>query len=225
MSLGEPPNTLLEVAPVNRTRRDRRDAVVLFGIAVAAYIFSDIYDIPHHIFELGMKYESWKVDDIIFVIIVLGIAWMVYGFRRYQDVSREIKTRIIAELEARALARHDPLTGLPNRRFFAEKLDEYLCGVNHTQRLAVLMLDLDGFKTVNDRYGHAMGDKALSEFARRVAILLRADSVLARFGGDEFAIIMPKIASLDDPTNLARRIAAAVAEPFVIDNSDSGVRR
>jgi diguanylate cyclase (GGDEF)-like protein len=219
MSLGGPPDTHLEVAPVKGMRRDQRDAVVLFSIATIAFVCSDIYDLPHHIFEFGLKYENWKVDDIIFVIIVLGIAWMVYGFRRYQDVSHEINARIGAELEARNLARHDPLTGLPNRRFFAEKLDEYLRGASDTQRLAVLMLDLDGFKTVNDRYGHAAGDKALSEFARRVAILLRADSVLARIGGDEFAIVMPKIGSLDDPTNLARRIAAAVAEPFVIDNS------
>ena len=181
MSLCEPPD--LEVTPVKRMRRDQRDAIVLFGIAAAAFVFSDIYDIPHYIFEFGMKYEHWKVDDIIFVIFVLGVSWMIYGFRRYQDVSHEIKTRISAELEARALARHDPLTGLPNRRFFAEKLDEYLRGANDTQRLAVLMLDLDGFKTVNDRYGHAAGDKALSEFARRVAILLRAGSVLARIGG------------------------------------------
>jgi diguanylate cyclase (GGDEF)-like protein len=219
MYFGEPPDTLLEVAPVKRMRRDQRDAVVLFGIAVITFVFSDIYDLPRHIFEFGMEHENWKVDDVIFVIIVLGIAWMVYGFRRYQDVSHEIKARISAELEARDLARHDPLTGLPNRRFFAEKLDECLRGANDTQLLAVLMLDLDGFKTINDTYGHAAGDKALSEFARRVAILLRADSVLARIGGDEFAIIMPKIASLDDPTNLARRIAAAVAEPFVIDDS------
>jgi diguanylate cyclase (GGDEF)-like protein len=219
MYLGGPPDALVEVAPVERMRRDQRDALVLFGIAAAAYVFSDIYDIPRHIFAFGMKYENWKVDDIIFVIFVLGVAWMIYGFRRYQDVSQEIKARISAELEARDLARHDPLTGLPNRRFFAEKLDEYLRRASDTQRLAVLMLDLDGFKTVNDTHGHAAGDKVLSEFAQRIAVLLRADSVLARIGGDEFAIIMPKIASLDDPTNLARRIAAAVSEPFVTDNS------
>jgi diguanylate cyclase (GGDEF)-like protein len=218
MPLGGPPDTFLEVASVKGMRRDQRDALVLSGIAIITFVLSDIYDIPRQIFEFGMKYEHWKADDIIFVTIVLGIAWIVYGFRRYQDVSHEIKARISAELEARALARHDPLTGLPNRRFFAEKLDEYLRGANDTQRLAVLMLDLDGFKTVNDRYGHAAGDKALSEFARRVAILLHAGSVLARIGGDEFAIIMPKIDSLDDPTHLARRIAAAVAEPFVIDD-------
>ena len=87
MSFGEPPDALVEVAPVKRMRRDQRDAIVLFGIAAVAYVFSDIYDIPHHIFEFGMKYDTWKVDDIIFVIIVLGIAWMVYGFRRYRDRS------------------------------------------------------------------------------------------------------------------------------------------
>jgi diguanylate cyclase (GGDEF)-like protein len=80
------------------------------------------------------------------------------------------------------------------------------------------MLDLDGFKMINDTHGHAVGDKTLSEFAHRITAILRADSVLARIGGDEFAIVMPRTDSLDDPTNLARRIAAAVAEPFVIGN-------
>jgi diguanylate cyclase (GGDEF)-like protein len=70
----------------------------------------------------------------------------------------------------------------------------------------------------NDTHGHAVGDQALSEFARRVSIIVRADAFLARVGGDEFTIIMPNIGSLDDPTVLARRIASAVAEPFVVEN-------
>jgi diguanylate cyclase (GGDEF)-like protein len=155
---------------------------------------------------------------MVFVVFVMAVPMIVYGIRRYREVSHEVKARIEAELEARNLSRHDPLTGLANRRFFGEQLDEDLRGVTATHRLAVLMLDLDGFKSVNDMHGHAAGDKALSEFARRVAALLRADSVLARIGGDEFAILMPRIDSLEDPTNLARRIAAAVAEPFVIDS-------
>jgi diguanylate cyclase (GGDEF)-like protein len=85
-------------------------------------------------------------------------------------------------------------------------------------QVAVLALDLDGFKLINDAHGHPVGDKALSEFARRVSLIVRADAFLARVGGDEFTIIMPKIDSLDDPTNLARRVAAAVAEPFVVEN-------
>jgi len=219
MYVGGLPEAFPEVAPVKRMRRDQRDAIVLFSAAVVTYVCSDVFDLPHHIFEFGMAYEHWKVDDIIFVSFVLGILLLIYGFRRYQDLSREIKARRGAELEARNLARHDPLTGLPNRRFFTDKLDSCLRSVSETQPIAILMLDLDGFKTVNDTHGHAMGDKALREFAQRVSAILRVEEVLARIGGDEFAIIMPRIDSLDDPTNLARRIAAAVAEPFVIDGA------
>jgi len=188
-------------------------------MAVLAFVLAHFNELPLKLFQFGADYADWEFDDLIFMVFVMSAPMIVYGYRRYQDVSHEIKARISAELEARNLARHDPLTGLPNRRFFAEKLDEYLRGASDTQRLAVLMLDLDGFKMVNDMYGHAAGDTALSEFARRVAALLRPDSILARIGGDEFAIIMHKIESLDDPTNLARRIAATVADPFVIDDT------
>jgi diguanylate cyclase (GGDEF)-like protein len=197
-------------------RRDTRDAVVILGIAVLAYVVGTVYDFALKLFQFGIDYADWEADDVIFVVFVVGIAMIVYGFRRYQDMSHEITARISTEQEALNLARHDPLTGLPNRRFFAEKLDDYLRDASATQRVAVLMLDLDGFKAINDMHGHAVGDKALTEFARRIALILRTDSILARIGGDEFAIIKPNINSLDDPTNLARRIASAIAKPFVI---------
>ena len=198
-------------------RPEARDAIVLFGAAILSYVAAHSYDLAPKLFQLGIDYAEWELDDIIFVVFVMSIAMVVYAFRRYRDLSKEIKARISKELEARNLARHDPLTGLPNRRFFEETLDECLSTASATRQVAVLMLDLDGFKTVNDTYGHAVGDKVLSEFALRVSKVLRAGAFLARVGGDEFAIIKPKIDSLDDPTNLARRIAATVAEPFVIE--------
>jgi diguanylate cyclase (GGDEF)-like protein len=187
------------------------------GIAIFAFVVGTIKDLTLALFQFGVAHADQEADDIIFVVFILGIAMTVFGFRRYQDLSREIKARIAAEWDARDQARHDPLTGLPNRRFFDEKLDEYIGAASATHKMAVLMLDLDGFKAVNDTYGHSAGDKALSEFSCRVSNLLRSGTFLARIGGDEFAIIKPKIDSLDDVTNLARRIAAAVAEPFVID--------
>jgi diguanylate cyclase (GGDEF)-like protein len=169
--------------------------------------------------QLGIDYADWEVDDIIFVVFMLSVALMLYGFRRYRDLSREIGARVEAEQEALKLARHDPLTGLPNRRFFEEKLDQCLGAAAGGTQLAVLMLDLDGFKPVNDTHGHAAGDKTLSEFARRASAILRGNDFLARIGGDEFAIIMPAIRSLDEPANLARRITTATAVPFIVNQA------
>jgi GGDEF domain-containing protein len=84
------------------------------------------------------------------------------------------------------------------------------------------MLDLNGFKLINDAYGHAVGDQALIEFAQRISATMRAEAVLIRIGRDEFAVIIPNVASLDAPASLAQRIVAAVAEPFQIEHIGIG---
>jgi diguanylate cyclase (GGDEF)-like protein len=210
------------LAPSNKwldwRRPDIRDSVFILGVTALASVLAHLYELGPHLFQLGHDYAEWELDDIIFVVFVLSIAMMIYSFRRYLDLSREIKARITAEHEALKLARHDPLTGLPNRRFFEQKLEEYLGAASAAHQVAIFVLDLDGFKVVNDVYGHAVGDKSLTEFAQRISGIVRGDAFFARVGGDEFAIIMPHIGSLDEPTNLARRIAAAVAEPFVVEN-------
>jgi diguanylate cyclase (GGDEF)-like protein len=197
-------------------RRDTRDLLVLLAVGIVTFLLADTYDLPPHLLQFGLDHADWEADDIIFVAFILSAAMLIYGFRRYQDLSREIQARTAAERDVRNLARHDPLTGLPNRRFFEEKLDECLRAVKATHPMAVLMLDLDGFKAVNDSYGHTVGNKVLIEIARRVSQVLRADAFLSRIGGDGFAVIMPTMGSLDDPTNLARRIGVTVAEPFVV---------
>jgi diguanylate cyclase (GGDEF)-like protein len=179
---------------------------VVNGFPLVVYVGLAEHEVLANYWYNRSAYFAVAALATLFIMLVVGLAV------RYRGKLNA------AELEARNQARHDPLTGLPNHRFFVEKLDECLLDASDTQRLAILMLDLDGFKTMNDTHGHAVGDKALGEFTHRVTALLRADSVLARIGGDEFAIIMPKIDSLDDPTNLARRIAAVVAEPLLIGN-------
>jgi diguanylate cyclase (GGDEF)-like protein len=202
---------------IDWSRRDIKDAVVIFGVAIAAYFATALTDLFDKTFHWAKEHQSWGIDNLFMVSFVIGLAMIVYSYRRLEDLSQEIAARRLAEEEARKLARHDPLTGLANRRFFAEKLDEMLRSVNERSRVAVLMLDLDGFKAINDVHGHAVGDKALIEFAERITAILPPGSVVARVGGDEFAMIHPKIGSLDDPAAFARRLIAAVAEPFVID--------
>jgi diguanylate cyclase (GGDEF)-like protein len=196
-----------------------RDSVALFGCTVLAAILAHIYDLGPHLFQLGMDYAEWELGDIIFVAFVLSIALTIYSVRRYRDLANETRARILAEREARDLARHDPLTGLPNGRLFEEKLDACLGGASDTHQVAVLMLGLDAFKRIKDTHGHVVGEKALCEFASRVNNILRKDkdNVLARIGEDEFGIILPQISSPDDSAKLASCIVASVAEAFAID--------
>jgi diguanylate cyclase (GGDEF)-like protein len=197
-------------------RRDVRDAVVILGLAVALYLAAHVFDLPPTLFQFALDHGDWEADDVVFVLTMLPVAFLIYVSRRRQDLAREIDARRTAETESHRLARHDPLTGLPNRRFFAEKLDEALRrGAAENARTAVLMLDLDGFKAINDTLGHGAGDEALVEFTNRVSAIIRAGTLMARVGGDEFAIVMTKI-GLDDPARLAHRIVASLAQPLRI---------
>jgi diguanylate cyclase (GGDEF)-like protein len=200
-----------------------KDIVIISISSVIIFIVEYFYDLAPILFQFAMIHEEWEIDNAIFVVFVMSIGFAIFSYRRVKELSVEMKGRRSAELEAKKLARHDSLTGLPNRRFFVEALAEVLLTTTVDSQSAVLMLDLDGFKSINDAYGHAVGDQALIEFAQRISATMRSGAVLIRVGGDEFAVIVPKIESLDGPTALARRITAAVAEPFLIGHISTSV--
>jgi diguanylate cyclase (GGDEF)-like protein len=214
-------STIARVRAIDWRRRDVRDRVVITALALVVYAAAHFGDLPPKLFQFGVEHSEWEVDDAIFIVFTMSIAMVVFVWRRMQDLTKEIKARRIAENTAQKLARHDPLTGLPNRRFFNEKLDEVLHNIlAEGRRGAVLILDLDGFKAINDVHGHLVGDKALVEFAERIETAAKG-ALVARVGGDEFAIVLARIGSLDEPTNLARRISTAVAEPFEIAGGET----
>ncbi len=130
---------------------------------------------------------------------------------------RDQRERLSTEAEIRRLAHIDPLTGLPNRRSFAESLAERLGpAARHPGRLALIMLDLDRFKPVNDTLGHAMGDALLRRVAGRLASATREGDLLARLGGDEFAVLAD-VAGAAEAEALADRLIEVARRPYAID--------
>jgi diguanylate cyclase (GGDEF)-like protein len=125
----------------------------------------------------------------------------------------DVTERRQAEMKIAHMARHDALTDLPNRVLLRERLSEALAQVEHGQRLAVLYLDLDQFKNVNDSLGHPTGDELLRVVAGRLRSCVRDTDTISRVGGDEFFIIQTGIANAADAEGLARRIAEAIKVP------------
>jgi diguanylate cyclase (GGDEF)-like protein/PAS domain S-box-containing protein len=130
----------------------------------------------------------------------------------------EIVERRQAEARVHHMAYHDSLTGLPNRALLADRLDRAMLAAQRSERrLAVMFLDLDRFKTINDSLGHLTGDQLLKEVASRLCRAVRASDTVARLGGDEFVVLVPGIRSTDEVARVAEKIIEALAAPFPLE--------
>jgi diguanylate cyclase (GGDEF)-like protein/PAS domain S-box-containing protein len=130
----------------------------------------------------------------------------------------DITERKRAEARLAFMAQHDGLTGLPNRGLLRQTMDEMLLHTRRsTEKVAVLMLGLDNFKSVNDTLGHAIGDKLLRGVAKRLRSILREEDALARLNSDEFAIVQNGLARPEDAVLLAKRLSEAIADPYLLD--------
>ena len=133
----------------------------------------------------------------------------------------DITERKASEDRVRYLAHHDVLTGLPNRYSLRERLDHALgFSKRNNKQLALMLLDLDGFKAINDTAGHQAGDKLLIEVAVRLRTSVRESDIVARLGGDEFVVVLPEIDSPADAAGVAGKIVASVSAPYLIDNTE-----
>jgi len=149
--------------------------------------------------------------------------------RREIDTLRSINAHLIRQIEvlkqreaqAQQLADRDGLTGLYNRRRMLELLETTVSAASqHEQRVGLLFIDLDGFKGINDDFGHAAGDKLLTTVASRIAARARTGDFVCRYGGDEFVVILPRVADLAAAREVAHSICKRVALPYRIDGVD-----
>jgi diguanylate cyclase (GGDEF)-like protein len=142
--------------------------------------------------------------------------------RSFHDMRHQIKHQL-AELqrsreELEHLARHDALTGLPNRVLFFDRVEQALIAVRRDQtHLALMFIDLDHFKPINDTLGHAFGDSLLHEIAKRIRAAVRESDTPARIGGDEFVVLLRNVQHAEDALTVAEKIRQALNDPFTIE--------
>ncbi len=208
-------------APKTPDRADgaKRD-VVAGGIVVAAIILfvgtgsSVMQSVVRALSGLG-----GGTDQVLAATLILNIALILFGWRRYNDLHREIRERTEAEQRARYLADTDPLTDFLNRRAMLERGQALVAeAVAAHRHVALFLLDLDHFKTVNDIHGHAAGDRLLKVAAERIAGVLPPSALMARLGGDEFvAMLMFEPSGTPHVEALAAQLVTALEEPVMHD--------
>jgi diguanylate cyclase (GGDEF)-like protein/PAS domain S-box-containing protein len=146
------------------------------------------------------------------------------AFRGYRGVSKDISERKVDEERNQFLANHDALTSLPNRAMFSEVLNLAIQNARRYDRnFAVLFIDLDRFKNINDTLGHDAGDKLLQEMGSRLTHTVRASDVVARLGGDEFVVLVQEVAEPKQVAAVARKILSALVQPMSIQRQECRV--
>ena len=162
--------------------------------------------------------EIWnrrKSGEIYLEWLTISAITDAWGHTRcYIGISRDITSPRLNEERLKHLAQYDPLTGLPNRRLFHEQLRRALAGRPRRDQLGVLFLDLDHFKDINDRWGHAAGDAFLIAVAARLRGCVRRTDVVARWAGDEFAVLLNPVSGRADADRVARKILRIMRRPF-----------
>jgi diguanylate cyclase (GGDEF)-like protein len=159
--------------------------------------------------DLNGRLRRYIVGLLVLAIAVFGMLFVSY--RRVQQRERDAIRRI------EFLAHYDAITGLPNRALLSDRLaTETARARRSSETFAVLMFDLDGFKAVNDTWGHAAGDRALAQVGERVRRCVRASDTVGRLGGDEFLAILPHT-SLEGAMGVAEKLREALAEPYPLE--------
>jgi diguanylate cyclase (GGDEF)-like protein/PAS domain S-box-containing protein len=174
------------------------------------------------IYEAKVKYADDTMHDVMFHKAYFNAEGeSVEGI---VGTILDITERKKAEEALEQLALTDSLTGLDNRYSLMKRLDHSLVRQKRENfKLAFLMLDLDGFKQVNDKYGHPMGDALLVEVASKLKNTFRECDIIARVGGDEFSVLLEKVASIESLKPLAKKVLAEFSEPFVIDSKQLSI--
>lgn len=196
---------------VSRTSSRPRLCMVSVTLAVAPTVVAML---AHAASDHAERLHSGFFLLEAFLLVAVGVMSLQSTAHLYASAVEHFSSK----QDMAKLARYDPLTGLPNRLLVREAFHELSSFSRLSQsQLAVHYVDLDGFKAVNDRYGHPAGDKVLVEVAQRLTEIIRSSDLACRLGGDEFLIIQSDVSHRDQAEFLARRVIKQISEPCEID--------
>jgi len=205
------------------------DTLIWGGLAAIAVMAFGIAEMSGHAFPLRYNPTLRPFFHTLCTFgLLMCLSWIAYIFgqnrkRALATISRQKESLQQALTEIEQLAFHDVLTQLPNRRLFMDRLQQVRAESRRKGSYAALMfIDLDNFKSLNDRHGHDAGDVLLVQVAHRLQGCLRQTDTIARFGGDEFAVILGSLQvdfdpSCQDAQTVADKIVAALSEPYLLE--------
>ncbi len=181
-------------------------------------LFLDKTDLNKWVKQKYIEETKYRLSIIISLFLLLIVLLLLFWSFK---MKKEIKKREIAEKNLKHLAEHDPLTGLPNRILFADRLKQAIKNAKrYEESVAVLFIDLDHFKNVNDSLGHSAGDKLLQDVSKRLKNSVRQSDTVARLSGDEFAIILDHFNHVDTIISVVQNIMHSLEKPLYIENQE-----
>ncbi|MEG9438203.1 EAL domain-containing protein [Edaphobacter sp. HDX4] len=191
-------------------------SIVALIIVVGLYLTFE-YDLFTMAGHATPHEKTIELDEALLLGAIVSLGLLVFSIRHYLAQKQEMKRRVAAEQHVRELAFQDALTGLPNRRQFDQALRAAVSSPPREGAVhAVFLLDLNGFKQINDTHGHGRGDEVLVITAQRLLSAMRDGDLVARIGGDEFAILAQHLTSAEAATSVALRVIEALAPPIQV---------
>jgi len=172
-------------------------------------------------FQGEIRVKRKNLEQYTSLVSISKISNEYGNVTNYVVIARDITKQKKQEKEIHSLAFYDALTALPNRRLFENNLHDSLSRAKrHQEKIAIIFMDMDNFKVINDSYGHKVGDKFLQEVTSRIKDAIREEDTLSRIGGDEFVLLLEEVNGIEDAAHAAERIIEQVRKPFNIEKNE-----
>ena len=197
------------------------DLLVILLFSFVFYALAINYNAFEQLYSFSRAHEELELDELFTLMMILSVALGVYSIRRVIELKKEVVQRKLSEEHVRQLAYFDSLTGLPNRALLKDRLIHIM---QHAKRreilIAILFVDLDGFKSINDNYGHEAGDQVLKNVAERLNDSVRSGDTVSRLAGDEFIVVIEGVSSVDEMRQIIERVHSALSDVHQLDDNE-----